>query len=215
MTGAGTRYSDGMHALALDTEPDDDRPQEDSVIVLSNATWADYERLLEMRGDHSVPRIRFLEGRIEIMSPSESHEAIKSVIGRLVETWCLERGVEFRTVGSWTLQDKKARAGAEPDECYVFGERPPGTWPDLAIEVVWTRGGLDKLEIYRKLGVREVWFWKKNRITVHHLRDGQYAEASESAVLPGIDVAELATFLDRPTTSAAIREYRDALRARG
>lgn len=30
--------------------------------------------------------------------------------------------------------------------------------PHLAIEVVWTSGGLDKLDVYRKLGVREVWY---------------------------------------------------------
>jgi hypothetical protein len=29
------------------------------------------------------------------MSPSRTHDEIKSYIGRLVEAWCLERGVEF------------------------------------------------------------------------------------------------------------------------
>src|SRR5690606_7011757 len=111
--------------------------------------------------------------------------AIKAVLGRLVETYCLERGIEFRTLGSWTLEDKTVERGGEPDECYVFGERRPATRPDLAIEVVWTSGGLNKLDIYRELGVREVWFWKKNRITVHQLRDDQYEDTPASAVLPG------------------------------
>jgi hypothetical protein len=47
------------------------------------------------------------------MSPSRSHEAIKSLIGRLVETWCLENGVEFSAYGSWTLEKKDANRGAE------------------------------------------------------------------------------------------------------
>ena len=68
----------------------DDTPVEDNIVVLYDATWADYERLLEIRGDQSAPRICFLEGAIEIMSPSRSHGFIKSVIGSLVETWCLE-----------------------------------------------------------------------------------------------------------------------------
>jgi hypothetical protein len=34
-----------------------------------------------------------------------------------------------------------------------------------------------------------------------------------SEALPGIDLEQLASFLDRPTASAAIREYRAALRA--
>jgi hypothetical protein len=80
--------------------------------------------------------------------------------------------------------------------------------------VVWTSGGLNQLEIYRKLGVREVWFWRRGQLTAHVLSDEAYAEAPESTVLPGIDLAELASFLDRPTASQAIREYRAALLAR-
>jgi Uma2 family endonuclease len=202
-----------MHAPQLDIDRDD-RPREDKIVVLSNATWADYQRMLEIRGDHSAPRISYLEGRLEIMSPSETHEDIKSLLGRLVEVFCLERGIEFRTLGSWTLEDKASERGVEPDECYVFGERRPAARPDLAIEVVWTSGGLKKLDIYVRLGVREVWYWRKGRISVHVLRGESYGDASESEVLPGIDLAELASFLDRPTTSAAIRDYRAALQAR-
>lgn len=201
-----------MLALALDTERDD-RPQEDKIVVLSDVTWADYQRMLEIRGDRSSPRISFLEGRLEIMSPSDTHEELKSVLGRLVEQFCLERGIEFRTLGSWTLEEKKVERGVEPDECWVFGERRPATRPDLAIEVVWTSGGLGKLEIYRKLGVREVWYWRKGTLSVHVLRGEAYQDAAASEVLPGIDLALLAGFLDRPTTSAAIRDYRDALRS--
>jgi Uma2 family endonuclease len=192
----------------------DDRPVEDKIVHLHGATWADYQRLLELRGDHSAPRISYLEGELEIMSPSRSHEAIKSLIGQLVEVWCLERGVEFNAYGSWTLEKKEEQRGAEPDECYVFGEVSEPQRPDLAIEVVWTSGGLDKLEIYRKLAVREVWYWRRGRISVHLLRGGAYEEAPASEVLPGIDLVELASFLDRPTASRAIREYRQRLVAR-
>ncbi len=38
--------------------------------------------------------------------------------------------------------------------------------PDLAIEVIWTSGGIDKLESYRGLGVGEVWFWREGRMEV-------------------------------------------------
>lgn len=184
---------------------------EDDHIVLMDATWSDYQRFLELRGDRSVPRLAYLDGVVELMSPSRQHEVIKSVIGRLVETWCMARGVEFQTLGSWTLEKKEAARGVEPDECYVFsGEREP-TRPDLAIEVIWTSGGLEKREIYRALGVRELWFWRRGAITVHVLRDGTYEEVAASEVLVGLDLAELVSFLDRPTTSAAIRDYRAKL----
>ncbi len=192
----------------------DDTPSEDKIVVLRGATWADYQRLLEMRGDHSAPRISYLEGDLEIMSPSRPHESLKSVIGRLVEVFCLEHGIEFSTYGSWTLEDKSVERGVEADECYVFGVVTDPIRPDLAIEVVWTSGGINKLEIYRKLAVREVWFWRRGRLTAHILRDGTYQEVATSEVLPEIDLAELGSFLDRPTTSQAIRDYRAALSSR-
>jgi Uma2 family endonuclease len=189
----------------------DRSPQEDHFVHLHGATWADYERLLTLRGDHSAPRIQYLEGTIEIMSPSGTHESIKSTIGRLVEVWCLERGIEFSTYGSWTLKKKRKKRGAEPDECYVFGRVATPKLPDLAIEVTWTSGGIDKLEIYSKLGVPEVWYWDAGRIEVFRLRGERYVGSAASVALKGIDLVELASFLDRPTTSQAIRDYRAAL----
>lgn len=43
---------------------------EDTILLLPNATWADYQRQMEMRGDKSAPRIASLEGTIQITSPS-------------------------------------------------------------------------------------------------------------------------------------------------
>ncbi len=64
----------------------------DSIVVLHDVSWEDYERLLAMRGDHSAPRISYLEGEVEIISPSKDHEVIKSFIGPLLETWCIDAG---------------------------------------------------------------------------------------------------------------------------
>jgi Uma2 family endonuclease len=190
----------------------DDRPHEDHFVRLRGVSWGDYERLLQIRGDRSAPRITYLEGLLEIMTPSRPHESIKSIIGRLVEVWCLEREIEFSTYGSWTLQDQAVERGAEPDECYVFGQVDEPSRPDLAIEVVWTSGGVDKLEVYRKLGVREVWYWRKGRLQPYVLRGERYEPIAGSEALAGIDLDQLAGFIDRPTTSQSIREYRAALR---
>jgi len=170
--------------------------------------------VLEIRGEVSTPRVAYLEGVLQVMTPSRPHEGLKSTIGRLVEVWCLENEVEFSVYGSWTLKSEQQARGIEPDECYVFGNVSEPERPDLAIEVVWTSGGLDKLEIYRKLGVPEVWFWRRGQLTAHVLRGEHYAVVPESEVLPGIDLVELASFLDRPTASQAIRAYRAALLAR-
>jgi Uma2 family endonuclease len=194
-------------ALPL-TAPDHRHPAGDDIVVLRGASWADYQRLLELRGERSVPRLTYLEGTLEIMTPSRHHETLKYLIGRLVEVWCLERGVEFSGYGSWTLESKEAGRGLEPDECYVFGEVAEPERPDLAIEVMWSTPALDKLAIYSRLGVREVWIWRRGRFAMYALRGDAYEEIPASEVLPGIDLHGLAGFLDRPTTSRAIREYR-------
>jgi Uma2 family endonuclease len=194
---------------AGDVEP---RAQEDHFVRFRGATWADYQRALELRGERAAPRITFLEGLLEIMTPSRDHESIKSIIGCLVEVWCLERDIEFNTCGSWTLEDKELERGAEPDECYVFGPRgAERSRPDLAIEVVWTSGGLNKLEVYRKLGVPELWYWRHGKIQIYSLRGERYEQLEQSEKLPGIDLVQLASFLDEPSTSQAIRAYRAAL----
>jgi len=190
----------------------DDTRTEDHFVHLHDVSWEDYQRILAIRGDRSAPRISFLDGELEIMSPSNNHELIKSHIARLIEVWCLEHDVEFNAVGSWTIGEKRKRRAAEPDECYVFGPMAGRKVPDLAIEVVWTWGGIDKLEIYRKLGVREIWYWRKGEITPYRLHGERYRRIAASKVLPGIDLPQLASHLDRPFTSQAMREYRAALR---
>ena len=191
------------------------QPEPSNIVVLRGASWADYERLLDVRGEHRVPRIHYLDGVLELMSPSRFHEGLKGVIGCLVECWCLENDVDFTTVGSWTLKDKVAKAGAEPDECYVFGMEGPtdGGRPDLAIEVVWSHGGLSKLETYRRRKVREVWFWRGGTLSLHVLRGDQYELIGASEVLPELDLGLLQRFMHLRPTSRAIRAYRDALRA--
>jgi Uma2 family endonuclease len=186
----------------------------DHIVFLDGVTWQDYERFLEIRGDRSAPRMTYLEGVLEIMAPSRHHESIKSRIGRLVEVYCLHAGIDFETLGSWTVKEQQEERGVEPDECYIFGGEDRSR-PHLAIEVEWTPGRLDKLEVYRKLGVAEVWYWRRGTISVFVLRGEHYVPADRSGLLPGIDLDELASFLEHPTTSQAIRAYRDRLASRG
>ena len=133
------------------------RMDEDHIVVRRGVSWAEFQQAMQERGD-SGPRMAYLEGVLEIMSKGRSHERINGMIGRLVEVWCLEHGIEFTTLGEWTQQDEAVARAVEPDECWQFGTAPRGeeSRADLAIEVIWTSGSINKLEIYRKLDVREV-----------------------------------------------------------
>ena len=94
--------------------------QLDQHVVLHGVTWELYERLLEVRGESSVPRMTYLEGALELMAPSYDHELDKKTLARLVEAWAEEMGIELTGIGSWTLKQKRKERGAEPD---VRGDR--------------------------------------------------------------------------------------------
>jgi Uma2 family endonuclease len=186
-------------------------PTADQRVVAYGVPWSHYEAQLALRGDASVPRIAYLEGGLELMSPSKDHERIKSYIGRLIEAFALERGIDLSPYRAWTLKSQPTQSGLEADECYILGDQAKQA-PDLGVEVAWTSGGLDKLEIYRRLGIAEVWYWRAGRIEVHVLRAGRYEQSASSPLFPGLDVDLLASFLDRPTALQAVRAFRDALR---
>lgn len=163
----------------------------DQRVMMHGLRWADYEMLLAIRGARSIPRFTYLKGTLEIMSPSIDHEQVKKNIARMLETWAFVRGIKVIGVGSWTLRNAPRERGLEPDECYFLGQQRKER-PDIAIEVVWTSGGLDKLEIYEGLGVREVWIWEGGEIHVWELGEQGYASRTGSALLPTLDLARLA-----------------------
>jgi Uma2 family endonuclease len=146
------------------------------------------------------------------MSPSIDHETIKTTIGRLVEAYSEELGLDLNGIGSWTIKKREAGSAAEADECYVIGPAKGRDKPDLAIEVVWTSGGIDKLEVYRGLGVREVWIWEEGRIGVFLLVEGRYEARAKSELLPGLDLPLVARLATSESQSAAVRELRGAVR---
>jgi len=190
-------------------------PTADQRLVLHGLDWAAFETLLAMRGDRLKHRMAYLDGAVEIMGLSREHEWIKSAIGRLIEAYCLDRDIAFSPYGAWLQADKSVEAAAMPDECYIFGrDQLAKPKPELVIEVVWTRGGINKLEIYRRLGIGEVWFWKDDVISVHLLRDGQYTSATKSALLPDLDLELVCKIAPIQPVSDAIKQFRQALATR-
>jgi Uma2 family endonuclease len=179
----------------------------DQRVFLHDVPWSHYEIMLAVKGDAPVPRIAYLEGELELMSPSQSHEMIKSRLRQLIEAYAAHRGIDLWPIGSWTVRAAPARRGVEPDECYTIGDPRLKQVPDLAIEVVWTSGGIDKLEIYRGLGVGEVWFWREGRIDAYVLHDGAYRSSGTSAVLPELDL-QLVARLATANPSEALAELR-------
>jgi Uma2 family endonuclease len=185
--------------------------QEDQRVFMHGVTWEEYEALLAIRGERSGLRIAYLDGDLEIMSPSRDREWIKRSIGRLLEAYTDERGIELNGYGSWTIKCAPKARGVEPDACYIVGTERKDA-PDIAIDVVWTHGGLDKLEIYVGLGVREVWVWRTGAIEIHELSGDDYLLRPTSGLLPELDIALLVSLLDCESQTQAVRDFRAALR---
>jgi Uma2 family endonuclease len=175
--------------------------------IVSGVSWEGYESLLDELGDSLRYRVTYLDGVIELVSPSRRHERNKSNIGSLVEIYCQEKRIPYFPLGSTTLRKEEKRGGTEPDESYCIGEDKE--FPDIAIEVVVSSGGLDKLEVYKRLGVREVWFFKKNKFEIYGLRNERYEKIDRSEVLPNLDMNVLAQYAVAPNPLEAALEFRE------
>jgi Uma2 family endonuclease len=185
----------------------------DQRVCLHDVSWEGYEAFLALRGEQGGARATYLTGELELMSPSINHELCKTLLGRLLEAYAEERDIELSGYGSWTIKSAAVKRGVEADECYVVGSRDTlPDIPDIAIEVVWTSGGIDKLEVYRDLGISEVWFWQDNALQFYLLRDGAYVHSARSRLLPDLDPALVARFMGASNQTQAVRAFRAALR---
>jgi Uma2 family endonuclease len=175
---------------------DADDPEEK--FISSGVSWQMYEALLVKLEDNFHYRVTYLDGILEIVSPSIRHESIKKRLAILLERYLYKRRIRFKPMGSSTIKKQLLKAGAEPDECYCIGEAK--NIPDLAIEVTVTSGSIDKLEIYRRLGVAEVWFWESSKLKLYHKREEEasklletngYEQIEASEVLPELNISLL------------------------
>ena len=171
-------------------------PEETSIV--SDVDWQTYEALLTRLENNSHYRVTYLNGILEIVSPSIRHEKIKKRLATLLERYLISRQIQHTPLGSTTLKDRLKNAGAEPDECYCIGAEKD--IPDLAIEVNITSGNINKLATYQQLGVAEVWFWEGNRLKLYYLREETgldssltygYAQIDRSELLPDLNIALL------------------------
>jgi Uma2 family endonuclease len=197
-------------------------------VVLSGISWQLYEQLRDNEDNWHV-RMAYDKGRLELMSPSPDHEAIRILIGKMIAAFTEELGIPLRSLGSTTWRSNELGKGLEADESYYILNHsrvcqrrhvdlsvdPP---PDLAIETEVSRSVVRRLRIYSALGIREIWRWRKSGLTTYSLsEDGKYLEREFSLNLPLLRVKDLAPFLDfelAADETAWIRRFRAWVRER-
>jgi len=188
-------------------------PTADARVVMRGVGWHGYQSLHVLRGEErSRPKLAYLDGAVELMSPSRDHERINYKIGQIVTFYCVELGIPIAGYGKWTLKNEAKEAGAEPDECFIFDADPEAKdRPDLVIEVIWTSGGIDKLEIYRRLGISEAWFWDDDTIVVYVLGSNGYERRERSTWLPDLELGLVCQLAKLATANEQVQALRASL----
>jgi len=180
--------------------------------TISGVSWQHYESVLATLADHPWYRVTFLEGVLEILAPSRKHESQKDNITRLLGVYFEQTRTRFYGLGSTAFRQAMRARGVEPDTCFCLGTEKE--FPDLAIEVIETSGGIDKLEVYKGLNVSEVWFWKKETFELYQLQAGKYVQIATSSLLPDLDLGLLSRYVTHPEPLDAMIEFRQHLQNR-
>ena len=193
------------------------------VLSLASADQQALRRLVEELGG-GFRKICFdlAAGFVEFMAPSQEHEFTSRDARDLVLVLCRVRGLEVVDMGATTIGVPDGTRSVVPDESFLIGERAAeyrrleaaagaaaamasirGQPPDLAIEVEHTSHQPEKVDVYRRCGVGELWDLAseaKGRAPRIYDLTGKAARPREtSRLLPGIRAARL------PAAAEALR----------
>ncbi|MBD1842418.1 Uma2 family endonuclease [Cyanobacteria bacterium FACHB-63] len=186
-------------------------------------TWQDYITLSEQRGNKSIPRMKYREGEILLMSPLPIHGRGANLLGNIVETILdyLKQEYDAFTPVTMTLPEE---SGIEPDICFYIDNWQASSgkdridWRvappfDLAIEIDIT--SYSNVDDYLPFKVPEVWMFKNKQLRIYGLENDAYVLQERSRFFPEIPifeiVAECVQITSKRTTSAAIRALRQRL----
>ncbi|MEM9539042.1 MAG: Uma2 family endonuclease [Cyanobacteria bacterium P01_E01_bin.42] len=186
-------------------------PERDRCLTFYEISWTQFQSIEVAFENVAGIRFIYLDGILDIMTLSPEHEEYKSTIALLIEAYLREAGIRFYVKGSPTLGSEEQQARKEPDESYNIETKK--AMPDLAIEVTFTSGGVDKLKLYQRLGVGEVWFWEDGVLNIYVLRE-KYEEVEQSELLPDLDLELLKRYITYHDQYDAVREFTRALRDR-
>lgn len=182
---------------------------ETSYVLLYNVSWEQLEQLDVALAGTSA-RLTYLDGILEIMSPlSDDHEDNKKTLAMLLEVYMRAKNIRFYGRGSATIGKQEDKTRREPDESYNLGTKK--SIPDLILEITVTSGGINKLEIYQRLGVPEVWFWEDGLLSVYCLQGDSYIKVSKSTLLPDLNLDVLAKYALKADQYNAVTEYSEII----
>ncbi|QDV39094.1 Uma2 family endonuclease [Tautonia plasticadhaerens] len=171
-----------------------------------------YEAIAASRGDDPTPRLAWLDGDLELMSPSPEHDDLAELLSDLVKMVADALGLDCRPLRTTTWRRLGLGRSKEADACFFF-TGPAATLgrgqldlkalppPDLAIEVEISPPEVDVEQLYAGLGVPELWRHDGERLRILHLGpDGRYAAHDRSRHIPRLRVDDAMAQLAKADT---------------
>ena len=181
--------------------------QEDQLLLLTGATWSDYEKLDSLENSHYL--ISYLNHEITIMSPGRNHERIGETIALLILAYCRKYDIPCFPFGRTRLEEKGLE-GKEPDIAYAFVTDK--NLPDLAVEVNFTSGSINDLTKYKYLKIKEVWIWQNREIKFYTLQEERYQEVEGSINLKNFKSTVARDYINRGLKEDVLASERDWLK---
>ncbi|AFZ23045.1 hypothetical protein Cylst_0717 [Cylindrospermum stagnale PCC 7417] len=192
-------------------------------VVRMPATWEEYQTLCQQRGDRTIPRLKYRDGEVLLMSPLPQHGRDAHLIASVITTLLDYFQLEYDAFTPVTMELPE-ESGLEPDYCFyidnwqaVSGKKrinwsidPP---PDLVLEIDVT--SYTDVNDYLPYRVPEIWLCKQKQLFIYQLHQNSYLSQTHSRYFPTLDLHGivqqcLETAYNR-NTSAAIRELRQFL----
>jgi Uma2 family endonuclease len=176
-------------------------------LVLENISWAGFEQLLDQLGNSRAARVAYDHGTLEIMAPLPRHAFFKESVSILVQEFADILNIDYEIFGSTTWKRQDLLSGLEPDNCFYIQNEPlirgkidldlaQDPPPDLALEIDITSKSVNRMAIYARLGVPEVWRYENSQLSIFLLQGQQYIAAETSLTLPTFPVQDIIAFID-------------------
>jgi Uma2 family endonuclease len=168
--------------------------------------WNAYKDFLRALGDKHVRHI-YDQGLLEIMSPLNSHDWIKRLMGRLIEAMTLDQNILIQSIGSTTITSDAAERGFEADESYYVANEPKVRGkidfepdidppPDLILEIDVTRSSKSRLPLFAAMKVPEIWRHDGQELVfLVRTRRGIYRPSARSKAFPFLAPEDIVQFL--------------------
>lgn len=199
-------------------------------LILDQIKWQKYEAILADSRSQRTARFTYDRGRLEMMHPLDEHERCHKLIESLLLVLADELKLRLEGYKAPTLKRTDLQLGTEPESAYYIQHEPEMRGqpeinletdppPDLILEVALSKSAIDKLPIYARLGIPEVWRYLsqpgdnflKGQLLIYQLQDQGYVEASSGFAFPFLPAGKILQFIDESDAlglMSALRNFR-------